>query len=345
MSKNKKISITDVAELAGVSPTTVSRVINNSDHPVSKKTREIVEKAVKKLDFQPNRMAQNLINNRSHIVGVIVHDISDEYFGEIVKGIEEIVFDYDYIVNIYNTARDVEKELDSVKMLRANRAEALVFTGGSIIDEHYNEIMSQHLKAMKENGSIIIGITTSPFDIIHFTSAAHKEAGKKITDYLIDINHKKIAYINGPEYISTAQERLKGYKESMQKNNLEIKDDYILSGDFTFESGRRAAEEIIDKDLDITAVIGANDMAALGAIWEFKNQGLNVPEDISVAGIGDIPDAKYAYPPLTTVCIPIYQIGKCIGKYIIKKLEKDLSLPVEDEIKLTIAERESVIKL
>ncbi|MFW6287571.1 MAG: LacI family DNA-binding transcriptional regulator, partial [bacterium] len=310
-----KVSIKDVAKLAGVSPATVSRVINNSEHPVSDKARKAVENAVQELNFQPNRMARGLSSNRSNIIGVIVHDVSDDYFAEILKGIESVLYNYDYIVNIYNTYRNVDKELRAVNMLRVNSADALVFTGGSLLDEDYIDRMKEYISGLKKDGCFILGVTDHP-DIENI-EVGNFEASKEISKYLIDRGHSKIAYVHGPPILNTSRERYKGFLKAHQEEDLSFDKSFLFKSDFSFEGGRKAALEIIRRVENITAIVAANDETALGILWELKNQGFDVPADISVVGIGNIPSSKYSYPPLTTVSLPIYQIGVTIGQRII----------------------------
>ncbi|MFW6308662.1 MAG: LacI family DNA-binding transcriptional regulator [bacterium] len=323
MNKSEGVSIKDVAEEAGVSPTTVSRVINDSDHPVNEKTREIVEKAIKKLDYQPNRLAQGLKKNKSNIIGVIVHDISDEYFAQLVKGIEAVTFDNDYIVNIINTQRNIHKELKAVTMLKANRAEAIIFTGGNLNNEYYNKKMKDHIKDLKKQGTYILGVTSHPHDIINI-KIGNKKAAAIITNYMLKQGRDKIGFVNGPEILSTSEQRLEGYKETLQAAGKKIDSNIILPGDFSFEGGRRAAKKLLDKDISrIEAVIASNDETALGLIWELTQNNINIPGNIAIGGIGDIPASKYTNPPLTTVSLPLYDLGKKLGEKVVNFLKKD----------------------
>lgn len=337
-----KISIKEVAKLAGVSPTTVSRVINNSDHPVSKDTRKKVMKAVKDLNFEPNRMARGLSSKKSNIIGVIVHDVSDDYFSEILKGIESVIYREKYVVNIYNTYRDVKRELRAVNMLRAYRADAVIFTGGALLDEDYDKKINTIIKQLKSEGSIIVGVTEHPFADVNF-EVGNLAAVKKITNYLFEKGHKKIAYLNGPEILNTSYQRFRGFVQAFKEHECGFNSELLFSADFTFEGGRKAALEVVRKINNITAVVAANDEMALGLIWELKNQGYNVPGDISVVGIGDIPSAKFSYPPLTTLSLPIYRTGVSIGRYILKALQGDNINIANFDNDLVLVERESVL--
>ena len=339
----KEITIKDVAKLAECSPTTVSRVINNSDHPVSKDTAEKVEAAIKKLNFSPNRIAQGLKSDKSNIIGVIVHDICDSYFAQMVKGIEEFISGHEYIVNIYNTTRSVEKELHAVSMLKANRADAIVFAGGALMDKEYEQKMYSIIEKLKNQGTVLLGVTPHPFEINNI-SLGNKKAAEKIGDYLVENGHQKIAFIDGPEKLYTSYLRREGLKDSLAKYDLELQNELIFPGDFSFEGGRKAALDLLDKVDQITAVVGANDATALGLMWELNNQGIKVPDDISVVGIDDLPEAKYSYPPLTTVSLPIYQLGTNIGKFLLESLTRDHDSVLED-IEMELIIRKSVKKI
>jgi len=337
---NKEVTIKDVAKLAECSPTTVSRVINNSDHPVSKDTEDKVKAAIEKLNFSPNRIAQGLKSDKSNIIGVIVHDICDSYFAEMVKGIEEFISGYDYIVNIYNTSRSVEKEVHAVKMLKANRADAIVLAGGALMDKEYEQQMYSLIEQLKAQGTILLGVTPHPFDIYNI-NLGNKKAAETITEYLLENGHRKIAFIDGPEKLYTSYLRREGLKDKLKENGLELPDELIFAGDFSFEGGRRAALKLMEKIDQVTAVFAANDATALGLNWELNNQGIKVPDDISVVGIDDLPEAKYSYPPLTTVSLPIHQLGTNIGKYLLETLKEKKNSDFSN-VELKLIERESV---
>jgi LacI family transcriptional regulator len=203
-------------------------------------------------------MAHGLITNRSGIIGIIIHDISDAYFAEIVKGVQEVLFDYDYIVNIYNTYRNVDKELRAVNMLIANRADAVVLTGGTLLDSYYKEKMQQYIEELKSYGSIVIGVTSHPFAIKNI-KIGNEYIVKTIYNYLASKGHQKIAYINGPELLSTTQNRFSGYKQALLERKAVINKNLIIKSDFTFMGGRKAALELLDHLGEFTAVIASND--------------------------------------------------------------------------------------
>lgn len=340
--KKNSISIKDVAKMACVSPTTVSRVINNSDHPVSSKTEKKVKETIKKLNYHPNRMAQSLIKNKSKMIGVIVHDISDEYFSELLMGIEEITFDYDYIINIFNTNRDVEKELKAVSILDAYQADAIVLAGGYLRDNYYKETMDRYIRQLKNRGCHIISVSSHPFDIKNI-GLRNELAAMTITEHLIEKGHQRIAFVSGPEILETTQERLSGFKKALLNKGIEVHDDLIIPGDFSFEGGRKAVQQLIKYIGDITALVVINDETALGIMWELKQNGIEIPDALSVVGIGGIPASKYSYPPLTTIVLPLYSLGKEIGKYIVgKDSNNNTTINDIDKLQMSLVERQSV---
>ncbi|PRX28289.1 LacI family transcriptional regulator [Orenia metallireducens] len=339
--EKSEITIKDVAKLAGCSPTTVSRVINNSDHPVSSKTKALVKEAIKELNFRPNRIAQGLKSDKSHIIGVIVHDICDSYFAQMVKGIEEFISDYDYIINIYNTNRGIEKELHSVNMLKVNRADAVVFAGSTLLDEEYRKIMGEYVQNLKKQGTVIVGVTPHPFEIVNI-ELGNELAAQTITDYVLNKGHRKIAYVAGPKILNTSQQRSEGFKKALKCRGIEVDNRLIIRSDFSFEGGRKAALELLDNIDEVTAVVAANDATALGLMWELNNQGIKVPQDVSVVGVDDLPEAKYSYPPLTTISLPVYKLGKQIGEYLINKLHGNKIVDDPANVQISLIERGSV---
>lgn len=339
-----RISIKEVAKLAGVSPTTVSRVINNSDHPVNPQTKKLVQETVKKYNFQPNRLAQGLVKNKSHIIGVIVHDIADEYFSQMVKGIESVTSDYHYIVNICNTDRNIEKELRAVNILKAHRADAIIFISASFLDDYYRDIMAKHIEDLKSQGSVVIGITPRPF-AIHNIEIGHQKAAKMITDYVLEMGHRDIIYASGPKVLNTALLRLAGFKESLCKKGVELRESNIFYGDFSLQSGRKVVLDNLDQLQKSSAIVASTDVIALGVLWELKHQGIKVPEEMSVVGIGNIPATEYADPPLTTVSLPVFQIGVKIGQRLINCLEHGAQFSEEMDAEIKLMIRDSVKRI
>lgn len=336
----KKISIKDVAKLAGVSTATVSRVVNNTDYPVKEETKAVVEKAVKELKFQPNRWARSLSQNKSNIIGVIVHDISSDYFSELLKGIEGVLFDNEFVINVFDTARKIDKQLKALNLLKADQADAVIFPGGIMFDDSSVDDIKQTIEGLKNQGCNIVAVTDNPFAIKNI-DIGNTLATRTITEYLINKGHRNIAYLHGPELMNAAIERLNGFKEAMKNRQLKINEDFIIPGDFTFESGRKAALNIINKEKNISAVVASNDESALGLLWELHQRNIDVPGDISVVGIDNIPLSKYYFPPLTTINLPLHELGQKIGRYISAKLQGD-QLIDEIDVHVGLVERKSV---
>jgi LacI family transcriptional regulator len=313
-------SIVDVARLAGVSKTTVSRIINNVDYPIAAKTREKVLKAIEELQFSPNKAAQQLKNNSSDIIGLIVRDISDPLFGEVAKGVTERASQLGYLSFVCNTGRNPEDELRYHDLLWQHRVKGIILAGGGLNEPGYKRKLSEQIERHDKYGLKIVTLAPQGVEI-PYVMINNQEAGKKVTEYLVNRGHKKIGFIAGPEKVFTSLERLQGYKHVLKSNGLDYCNDFVSYSDYSYSGGYEACKELINRMKDMTAICCANDNIALGAMSVLKEHGFNIPEDISVISIGDFNTAKYADPPLTTLAIPYYDIGQMAVDVIVEGKE------------------------
>lgn len=331
-------SLRHVAELAGVSVATASRVMSGSSHPVSEKTREKVLEAAQKLSFQPNRLARALVTARSHTVGVIVHDISDPYFGEIVKGLEDGIHADDYRLFIASSERDPDKELNYVRAFVAHQVDAMVFAASSLIDNDYAETLRDLAGRFTARGGVVVVLSD------HVLNGAkvlfdNRQAVREMVSYLFERGHRRIGYLTGPEDLEVSRVRLDGFTSAAEELGLDHGPDHIADGHFTAKGGGEAMGELLGR-VDPTAVLAANDLMAIGAMRHLLASGIRVPDDISVAGLDDIPIAEYGPVPLTTMRVPTYEIGLEGASLLLKALAKTQA----DDVSLTgeIVERDSV---
>lgn len=333
------ITIVDVAQRAQVSVTTVSRIINNVSYPVAAKTREWVLKAIEELQYSPNKAAQGVRKNISDIIGLIVRDISDSYFGEIAKGVTNEASKLGYLSFVCNTGRNPHDELKYHDLLWQHRVKGIILTGGGLDQMDYKQKLLQQLERHKKYGLRIV--TLAPQGVIMpYVMINDFEAGRSVTQYLIDHGHRKIGFIGGPQRIYTSMERYNGYQNAMQAAGLNCGTEYTVSSDFSQSGGYEACRQLLQQVSDCTAICCANDNIAIGAMSAIRKSGLKTPKDISIISIGDISEAKYMHPPLTTLRIPHYEMGKKAVDYIVNS---------EEDIKITmnasIVERQSVRSL
>jgi LacI family transcriptional regulator len=335
----ERISMDDVAERAGVSIPTVSRVINKSTHPVSEKTKKKVLKAIQELDYHPDISAQGLRNSFNNIIALITRDISDPYFGEMARGVTETANKYGILSFVCNTGRDPENEIQYHELLWQYKVRGIILGGGGLNLETYKKKLMEQIGRYKKNGHKIVSLAPQGIDM-DYVMIDNRAAGEMIADYLIERGHTLIAYISGPENVYTALDRLDGYKLSLKKNDLPINDLMIAYSDNSWKGGYEAANVLLSRAVRFTGICCGNDNIAVGALRALKERGLAVPEDVSVISIGDLPNASYVLPPLTTVKVPLYDMGAKAVDIIMNDDAQEYNANII--FKTTISERESV---
>ncbi len=302
-------TIQDVATRAKVSITTVSRVINNNPHRVSRVTRERVLKTIKEMDYRPNALAQGLINKRTMTIGVIIPDISNPYYAEIVRGIQDMADEEGYAVFLQNTDRRQERIIQYIHLFREKRVDGIIFSGGII---HGYEPLS----ALREFSQkvVVIGRHEVDFPAIRVDNIG---GATLAIQHLVDLGHQRICFINGPEMSTTSEDRLQGFKNAIAQNGIPFEDGMVKRGNLTPESGYQVARELLEMPDRPTAVFASNDLMAFGAVHAAGDLGLSVPRDLAVIGFDNILLSSYFNPTLTTVEIPMYKLGTAAMKMIV----------------------------
>ncbi len=330
------ITIKDVAKQAGVSISTVSRVINDSK-PVTDEVKQRVLDVIKETGYIPNPLARSLVTKKSKLIGVVVPELSDSFVNEILNGIEEIAKMYDYDILLANTYSNREQELKSINLLRAKQVEGIVMISWKVEEEHINYIQNCGIPAT------YISKTARNYDI-HTVSTSNKEATYDMTKYLVGKGHEKIAFIMTSEDDTVLEmERLSGYEDALSENNIKLDKTLIKNGGTTYEKGYESMKELLDDNIIPDAAFVTGDEAAIGAINAICDAGYKVPEDISVAGFNDVKIAKMYRPKLTTVYQPLYDMGAVAMRMVIKLINKEVLESKKMELPYRIIERESVI--
>lgn len=294
--------IKDIAREAGVSTATVSHVINKTKY-VTDETREKVQLAIKKFDYHPNAHAQMLALGKSKIIGLLVSDISNPFFPEIIKSIEAGVIEAGYDLILLNTNYDVTRAIADVhRLIQMNVAGIILMIAE--FDDSLIEIAKRKKTSIVFHDLGVVGEKMS--NVILDYAVGIYEA----VQHLVSLGHKNIAHISGSHAIHSGRVREEAFLEAMKKHFPRNSKPKIYEGDFRFEGGRSAAHRMLQEKNVPTAVVVANDLMALGAMQEFKAAGLQVPQDISIVGFDDIAFAALSEPPLTTVCSPRVEIGR-----------------------------------
>ncbi|GLY00015.1 MULTISPECIES: LacI family DNA-binding transcriptional regulator [Actinoplanes] len=303
------VTLADVARLAGVSPATVSRVINDSAKRVNEDLRERVLAAVAQLHYVPNAHAQNVARPRKSAVGVIVHDVSDPYFAEITRGLQRQAGAHDRLLVICNSYREPERELAYVGLLRAQQVHALILAGSGYHDDAFTERLNAELGAYQQAGGRVAVIGRHRLvgsAVLPANGAGMQELGRRI----LEQGHRRIAVIAGPRKLTTTTDRLTGFCRAAEELGVPLPPERIAYTDFTRDGGARAASELIDADPTLTLLVALNDSLAVGALATLRERGISVPDQVSVTGFDDMPIARDVTPALTTVRLPLVEMGE-----------------------------------
>ncbi len=302
-------SITDVAKLAGVSAATVSRVVSAAPYAVSPATRARVLDAARELDYVPNALARGLLKSTIPVVGVIVHDITDPYFSEVVRGVEDAAAPAGFLVITCSSDRDAERENSYVRLLRSMRAATIVFAGSGLDDPARNEEMAKHLAAMREYGAAVVHLSPHAFGEPE-VSVDNAGGIASMVAALVALGHRHIAFLAGPRSAYVARQRLEGYRRGLSQAGIPFDEHLVVRTSFDREGGALGIDTLLAGSAPFTAVCAASDLLALGALQRLAELGLAVPDDVSVAGFDDIQLAAMIAPSLSTVRLPLQEIGR-----------------------------------
>lgn len=303
------VTIKDVARIAKVSVATVSRVINGSK-PVSDEARERVLKVIEETSFKPNIMARGLAKKRSNMIGVIITDIMNVYFSQMVAAIEKTANYYNYSTILCSSHVDETKEIENFHLLTEKGVDGIIFTLHSKVQEKVLNFIERTDIPTVSLDKMCLGTVSIGVD--------NQKEMYQMTKYLISIGHTHIAYIGGrSDADTTGILRSEGHRKALQESGIFLKQTMFVDGDFKIESGYNACEKLLMFNEQITAIVCACDEMAFGAMNCLIDRGLSVPGDISVAGFDDIALCKYTRPKLTTVHQPITEIGELAAKTII----------------------------
>ena len=305
-------TIYQVAERAGVSLSTVSRVLNGKAS-VNKVLKERVEKAVKELNYRPNSVARSLANNRTDSVGVLVPELNAPFFGDLMQAVESTLRAADKHVIISVGRNCLETEEDAVEFLISRNCDALIMHAEALSDEYLLELNQSKLPVALVNRQVE-GLPEA------CTSLDNEKGGYLATRHLLELGHQDIAYISGPTDKCDASLRLEGHKRALSEAGLPINPQLIFNGDYSEEDGKIGLLELMARDVPFTALVCANDWMASGAISCARDLGMSLPHDLSVVGFDDVVFAHHVFPRLTTVSNPIAEMAEMSAKYILNKV-------------------------
>lgn len=306
------VTIKDIASLAGVSKTTVSKVINNKDDSISAATKDKILQIMKEQNYVPNKLAQGLVTKRTKTIGLLIPDIRNPFFTDISRGAEDYARKEGYNIIFSNTDEDYEKEVQCVSMLCEKMVDGIIFAPSSNTSEEENRysdlkipivLVDKHIDIQNAKGVVKVD---------------NKNGTYEATKYLIKQGHKEILYLSGPLKNDIAKERLNGYIRALEKNGGVFKKENVIEGQYKYEWSYEYIKSL-DK-INFSAICCANDLIAIGAIQALRERNLKIPQDISIVGFDDIQTAKLIDPSLTTIRQPAYEMGQKASEILINSL-------------------------
>ncbi|GAA1477031.1 LacI family DNA-binding transcriptional regulator [Nocardioides aestuarii] len=306
--RTRTLRLQDVAEAAGVSLATASRSLSGTSG-VSEAVADRVRATARELGYVANLHARSLAAGTSASVGLVVHEIGDPYFSEIASGVLRVAAPAGLTVQICHSGRDPERELEQIRMLIANRVGAIVVAGSGFVDAAVQSTARAELQAYRQNGGrvAVIGRHHLGVDAVLPDNVA---GGRAVTEHLLSLGHRRIAVISGSRALTTVADRLRGVADGLAGAGLDPDSVPVVEAEFTRAGGKAAVLETLASHPGVTAVLALNDDMAIGALSMLRSQGIAVPGRISVSGFDDVAVAGDLSPSLTTVRLPMVEMGE-----------------------------------
>jgi len=317
MGKNKgTVTIYDVAREADVSMATVSRVVNGNPN-VKPTTRKKVLEVIRKLGYRPNAVARGLASKKTTTVGVIIPDISNMFYAELTRGIEDIATMYHYNIILSNSDLKTDKEIKLIETLLEKQVDGLLYLGGELTESH-REIFAG------TNVPVVLAATQDQTNEHPFVTIDQEKAAEEATTVLIKEGNDKVAFISGPlTDLVKGYPRYQGYKRALENHQIDFDESWVRVGDYRYDSGYQAMKELLEEHGECKAVFAASDEMAVGAIHAALDLGKSIPEDLSVIGFENIPLASQVRPLLSTIHVPMYDIGAVAMRLLTKIMNNE----------------------
>jgi LacI family transcriptional regulator len=309
-------TIKDVAAKAGVSTTTVSHVINDTRF-VSNILRNRVLEAIQDVGYYPNRLARGLRRGDTATIGLMIPDNSNPFFAEIARIIEDIGFANGYSVILCNSAGDLGRESAYIDMLLSKQVDGVIFIAAH---SEPNNLM----KLRQSKTPVVLVDRDIPLFFGDVVLVNNEQGGYIATKYLLELGHTKIACLAGPSTVTPSADRIKGYMRALNEAGIETREDYLLTGDFEYQSGENAMDKLTSLSDSPSAVFVCNDMMAIGMMRRAKFHNLRIPEDISIIGYDNIQFSAAVSPALTTIAQPVKELSSAAITRLISKIQSEV---------------------
>lgn len=308
-----RATLTMVAERAGVSPSTVSRILNGTAQ-VSEEKQALVKAVIEELGFRPDPAARSLAGGRTMSIGVLTQFIDSPYYGEALRGIEDELHKANYVPLFVSGHWNEAEEKNRLFMLQERKVDGIIVLTGKLSDET--------LVDMAANIPVVVTGRRLSAPNLFSIDFDNTEGACLAVRHLHALGHRRVAFISGPLDHPDATQRLQGYREEALRKDMALDDSLVVYSDYQESGGFRAMNDLLSASVQFTAVIAANDQMAYGARLALHRAGLRVPEDVSLLGFDDLPHSAFTLPPLTSVRQSVYEIGTSAAKAVFDLLQK-----------------------
>jgi LacI family transcriptional regulator len=310
------VTLSEVAAAAGVSPATASRVLNGSTRSVSAALRLRVLTAAARLNYSPNAAAQAMVRGHVDVVGVVVRDIADPYFGSIAAGVIRRAEQAGLLVAISSTGNRPDREADHLAGFRRQRARAVILVGSRTTDEAERDRLRAEVENMRATGARVAAISQRrlPVDTVVIENRAGSRA---LAESLVALGYRRFGVLAGPGSLLTARDRLAGFRVGLARHGLDVAPGHMVTSDFTRDGGYAAMERLLEVRKDVHCVFAVNDVMAVGAMAALRDHGVPLPGEIAVAGFDDIATLRDVTPHLTTVRVDLERLGELVLELVL----------------------------
>jgi LacI family transcriptional regulator len=339
IAEHQPITLKDIAERAGVSASTVSRVVNQSVR-VDPATEERVHEAIAELGYRPNLLARSFRRKITHTIGLLVPDNSNPFFAELARVIEDAGFAQGYSVILCNSDLSEVKQTGYIDVLLAKRVDGILVTSTGLIP---GEDTNHNIERIQSAGVPCVVIDRDLGDEpVDQLLVDNHEGGYLAGHYLLARGHRKMACVVGPSDLTPSAGRIAGFRKALHEAGIDIPDDALVRGNGRHDGGARAVEELLDQGTDFTAIFAFNDEMAIGVIGALQRRGKRVPDDVSVIGFDNIPYSAAVFPAVTTIAQPIAEMGNMGLTMLLDRIQHPDIEPRRILLSTRLMERESV---
>jgi LacI family transcriptional regulator len=315
MGEKKNYSIAEVARICGVSKATVSRVINNISQGVGPETREKVLQTIRELNYRPNALARSVATSKSGTIGLIIPDVSNFFFPAIIRGVTDYMDSCGYSVIVANSDYDPEREAQQLLRLVDRRVDGILLCTG-VSNKDFLQDFRKHNIPLALLGRNFDNSCSDASIIGDNVRGAYKSAS-----HLMKNGSRRVVYVEGNPHTAGSRQRLEGYKQAHKEFGIPVREEFIISGEYSIAFGQETAKKLLESGLEFDAVITGSDLIAIGILAQLMKSGVRVPEDVEIIGFDNIELTTVVSPSLSTISKPHYEMAQHISEQLIRIIQ------------------------